>query len=463
MALTNDELNGNITADKFNNLSENDKKRIIDSGNAPLEFQYLWYTNKLGFTVNKDNYRLAKLLYEKYPNFGQLPDNYKQRMLNNPHFQAWYSYSPSGWDSAFNPSKVQDTQNKLYGNVIEYWANIFQEYQTWYNSLPSTQYSQQFAAGVYPDSSTVGNSSIQDNDNVVSPVSTEIGGFSPQTALQAASTFASVYSAAITAAGGIMQLGLLSQQKKNLLLDEEYKQINNESAAFAVAEKAASFFAKPADTSMHEGDDIVPSVKVDTPIFPNSRIQSAYARIMRSKKQENTEVAETLGGLKTGTEINELTSTSPFAPGNSDGSTEFFAKYREQMLTLMKIEQDYKTELAKLGIEQTDVESQRLGLESELLSNDEYRSSYLSGEISGVQAIDAEKKYLRRVYEAGMNFYYYALEQAAGGNQYFQTLIMNSEFLKYMSSMGISSPLDAMGVALDSKLFPVDKGEGYVQ
>lgn len=374
-----------------------------------------------GLTSDND---LETRMRNMFKNWDALPQSYKDRLLANPYWRQYLNFKPSQWDLAFNFNSVTNKRNDLASRVDEYANAVFQEWQAWNNSLPSTQYSQQFAAGVYPTSESVGNSEMTDTDNVVTPFSYG-GQIDP---LSAMSALSSLFSTAMSSAGGIMNIITASQNLKNLKLDEEYKDINNEATAFKTANEMMSIVYDPersSGTAAH--------------LPKNSRIAGHLDRINQSKNRVATEKKLEKEIIDTVTATNETTATSIFAPNNfSDDTVAYFSDYRKTFSELMKLKADYE-------VANTRYNKRKSEMDLFTIEQPGYQEAYASNQLQLQLDEEQMHKYHLAVNKLLWNYLDNAMKMAESGNLLYQNLLTSQAYLGFLKTLGISDAAAAFG------------------
>lgn len=374
-----------------------------------------------GLTSDND---LETRMRNMFKNWDALPQSYKDRLLANPYWRQYLNFKPSQWDLAFNFNSVTNKRNDLASRVDEYANAVFQEWQAWNNSLPSTQYSQQFAAGVYPTSESVGNSEMTDTDNVVTPFSYG-GQIDP---LSAMSALSSLFSTAMSSAGGIMNIITASQNLKNLKLDEEYKDINNEATAFKTANEMMSIVYDPersSGTAAH--------------LPKNSRIAGHLDRINQSKNRVATEKKLEKEIIDTVTATNETTATSIFAPNNfSDDTVAYFSDYRKTFSELMKLKADYE-------VANTRYNKRKSEMDLFTIEQPGYQEAYASNQLQLQLDEEQMHKYHLAVNKLLWNYLDNAMKMAESGNLLYQNLLTSQAYLGFLKTLGISDIGAAIG------------------
>ncbi len=105
----------------------------------------------VGFSaIRSDNW------YQAYPWFDELPDEYKNQIINNP-WRLTYR-EPSTWETMF-PKKWQQEMSQNLAALRDHDNKVYQAYLQFKNSLPETQVQQQIAAGINPNMQSFGASS----------------------------------------------------------------------------------------------------------------------------------------------------------------------------------------------------------------------------------------------------------------------------------------------------------------
>lgn len=438
-----------MNAFQWNTMSIKDRKKWIDGlglsseqldglgGHTGIERLVMLYGIKGARQYiedyNKQNPRSGDLTSDNdletrmrnmFKNWDDLPQTYKDRLLANPYWQQYLNFSPSQWDLTFNTNSVSNKRNDLASRVDEYANTIYQEWQTWNNSLPSTQYSQQFAAGVYPTSESVGNSEMTDTDNAVTPFSYG-GQIDP---LSAMSALSSLFSTAMSASGGIMNIITASQNLKNLKLDEEYKDINNEATAFKAANEMMSIVYDPersSGTAAH--------------LPKNSRIAGHLDRINQSKNRVATEKKLEKEIIDTVTATNETTATSIFAPNNfSDDTVAYFSDYRKTFSELMKLKADYE-------VANTRYNKRKSEMDLFTIEQPGYQEAYASNQLQLQLDEEQMHKYHLAVNKLLWNYLDNAMRMAESGNLLYQNLLTSQAYLGFLKTLGISDIGAAIG------------------
>lgn len=434
---------------KWNGMSNKDRKEWIDGlglsseqldglgGHKGIERLVMLYgvkgarqyiedynkQNPRGGDLTSDN-DLETRMRNMFKNWDDIPQSYKDRLLANPYWQQYLNFKPSQWDLAFNTNNVSNKRNDLASRVDEYANAVFQEWQAWNNSLPSTQYSQQFAAGVYPTSESVGNSEMTDTDNVVTPFSYG-GQIDP---LSAMSALSSLFSTAMSSAGGIMNIITASQNLKNLKLDEEYKEINNEGTAFKVANDMMSIIYDPERSSGKATH------------FPkNTRIAGHLDRINQSKNVVATEKKIEKEIIDTVTATNETTATSIFSPNNfSDDTVAYFSDYRKTFSELMKLKADYE-------VANTRYNKRKSEMDLFTIEQPGYQEAYASNQLQLQLDEEQMHKYHLAVNKLLWNYLDNAMKMAESGNLLYQNLLTSQAYLGFLKTLGVSDVGAAFG------------------
>nr|DAN89263.1 MAG TPA: hypothetical protein [Microviridae sp.] len=434
---------------KWNGMSNKDRKEWIDGlglsseqldglgGHKGIERLVMLYgikgarqyiegynkQNPRGGDLTSDN-DLETRMRNMFKNWDDMPQSYKDRLLANPYWQQYLNFKPSQWDLTFNTNSVSNKRNDLASRVDEYANTIYQEWQTWNNSLPSTQYSQQFAAGVYPTSESVGNSEMTDTDNAVTPFSYG-GQIDP---LSAVSALSSLFSTAMSTAGGIMNIITASQNLKNLKLDAEYKEINNEATAFKAANDMMSIIHDPERSS--GGATYFPQ---------NTRISGHLDRINQSKNVVATEKKLDKEIIDTVTATNETTATSIFSPNNfSDDTVAYFSDYRKTFSELMKLKVDYE-------VASTRYNKRKSEMDLFAVEQPGYQEAYVSNQLQLQLDEEQMHKYNLAVNKLLWSYLDNAMKKAESGDLFYQNLLTSQAYLGFLKTLGISDAAAAFG------------------
>lgn len=99
---------------------------------------------------NFDKQDYLAYLTENYDWIKDLPKEYYDRLLNNPHWSTYSGYRGSGWDNTFHPTKVDNKRNELLGNVNQYISDVYNDWQKYVQNSALTQKGQDILAGINP-------------------------------------------------------------------------------------------------------------------------------------------------------------------------------------------------------------------------------------------------------------------------------------------------------------------------
>lgn len=174
-------------------------------------------------------------LEENYEWIKDLPKEYYERLLNNPHWSTYAGYRGSGWDNTFHPTKVDNKRNELLGNVNQYIADVYSDWQKYNQNSALTQKGQDILAGINPafqDYSGAGGP-VDSQDNT-SPI--DLSDTSAEEALGVIQVGLSAISAAMTngisLAATMASNSLTKANTESVNRDVQLKKMNIMSSAF---------------------------------------------------------------------------------------------------------------------------------------------------------------------------------------------------------------------------------------
>lgn len=104
----------------------------------------------------------------KLPEWDQLPDFYKNRIINNPYIKIYLDIIATGPGVFESYKKYRKRVQAAYATMMDSINNIIGSYNTWKNSLPSVQKDQFEAAGI-PASSMSFAGSVSPNPSETAP------------------------------------------------------------------------------------------------------------------------------------------------------------------------------------------------------------------------------------------------------------------------------------------------------
>lgn len=201
--------------------------------------------------------------YEQLQWYNQLPEEWKQRVRNNPY--ASQSLNRTGWEGLF-PGKFNDKMLALEQAFDQYNTNIYDEYLEWKNSLPSTQVGQQLAAGI--------NSALNggvDNSSLEASMPDGVGPAGIESADSAAGIFAAVQTIGSVVSG---VFGLISAGAELTA-----KSIANKQSRVQLYKSVDSAIEEFINNKYHLDSNgrFIPAEKANLPNF-GDRVLNDYAR-----------------------------------------------------------------------------------------------------------------------------------------------------------------------------------------